>query len=539
MKRRMWLALVLTMVVAGAMIASVGCGGGGEAGGTLQLYIGDPSFIDPSQAFESEGITVINGLFDPLLRYDPLTLAVIPCVAESYDVSEDATVWTFHLKKGTTFHNGREVVAGDFKYAWERLCDPSMGNAYSYLPEMIEGYTEYFIDETADEMSGIKALDDYTLEVTMAEPFGEFDYVVAAAIMGPIPKEEVEGNEEGFGLMPIGNGPFMMTEPWAAGQYIKTVKYADYTTLDQPLIDGIDFNIYSDINTAWVDFQAGTLDWTQIPPGNVKASQETYGTSENGYTSNPGHQVELGEELAFYEMLMNNTDPLLENKDLRVAISLAINRQAICDTVYEGVRKPGTSCVPPGIEGYEADAFPYSHYDVEAAKAALERAGYPGGEGLPVIGLSFNSGAGHDELMQLVKSDLAAIGIETEFDTSDGPTYWDKAENGDYQIGRSGWLADYPTIDDFVTPLYLSTGFLNYCNYDNPEVDAGIREARTIVDKSERIKAYQEVVRTIGEDCPDLIIAVYAHSRVTSDRVHDLTYSAMGLIDYYSVWLEQ
>jgi len=533
----MWLALVLAVVMAGAVLAT-SCGGGASEGGTLQLYIGDPSFIDPSQAFESEGIQVDNALFDPLLRYDPDTLAIIPCVAESYEANDDATVWTFRLKKGTTFHNGREVVAGDFKYAWERLSDPGLAAGYGFLLEMVDGYDEYW-DGTADEISGIKVIDDYTLEVTMAESFAEFDYIVAFSDTAPIPQEEVEGQEEDFALMPIGNGPFMMTEPWEAGQYIKTVKYADYTTLDQPLVDGIDFMIYSDLNTAWIDFQAGTLDWTQIPPGNFQATAAQYGKAENGNTSNPGQQVQDGAELAIYELLLNNDDPILANKDVRIAISLAINRQAICDTVWEGVRKPASSVIPPGIEGYEANAFPYCKYDVEGAKDALERAGYPNGEGLPVIGLSFNSGAGHDEVMQLIKSDLAKIGIETEFDSSDAPTYWDKAENGEYQLGRSGWQCDYPTIDDYLVPLYLSTGFLNYANYNNPDVDAALRDARTILDKEERIAAYQEIVRTIGEDCPDTIIAVYAHSRVTSDRVHDLTYTAMGLLDLYSVWIEQ
>ncbi len=146
----------------------VGCGGGGgSAGGTLAIYIGDPSFIDPSQAFESEGIQVDNALFDPLLRYDPNTLEIIPCVAESYEANADATVWTFKLKKGTLFHNGREVVAGDFKYAWERLSDPDLASGYGFLLEMIKGYKDYW-DKKATEITGIKVVDDYTLEVTMA-----------------------------------------------------------------------------------------------------------------------------------------------------------------------------------------------------------------------------------------------------------------------------------------------------------------------------------------------------------------------------------
>ncbi len=537
MKRNVWFALVLALVLAGAVFAVAGCGGG-NAGGTMTVYIGDPSFIDPSQAFESEGIQVDNALFDPLLRYNPKTLALEPCVAESYEANAEGTVWTFKLKEGTKFHNGREVVAGDFKYAWERLSNPELAAGYSFLLSMIKGYQEYW-EKTATEISGIKVVDDYTLEVTMNEPFGEFDYIVAFSDTSPIPKEEVEGKEEQFALMPIGNGPFKMTEPWAASQYIKTVKFEDYTTLEKPKLDAVDFMIYSDLNTAWTDFQAGTLDWTVIPPGNYKTSTATYGIAADGYTHNPGEQVTNGTELAIYEVLFNMNDPVMQNKDLRIAISLAIDRQAICDTVWEGTRVPADSCIPPGIEGYEAGAFPYCKYDVEAAKAALVTAGYPNGEGLPTLKLTFNSGAGHDEIMQIIKSNLEVIGIMTEFDTSDGPTYWDKVENDQYQVARSGWQCDYPTMDDFVTPLYQSESPMNYCNYNNPAVDQAIADARAIVDKAERNKAYQAIVKTIGEDCPDTIVAVYAHQRVSSDRVHDLVYSAMGLLDLRTAWVDK
>jgi oligopeptide transport system substrate-binding protein len=539
MKKRIWFALVLALVLTGAVFAvSCGGGGGGSAGGTLAVYIGEPSFIDPSQAFESEGIQVDNALFDPLLRYDAKTLAIVPCVAESYEANADATVWTFHLKKGTKFHNGREVVAGDFKYAWERLSNPDLAAGYGFLLSMIKGYQDYW-DKKATEITGIKAVDDYTLEVTMNESFGEFDYIVAFNDTVPIPKEEVEGKAEAFALMPIGNGPFKMVEPMTVGQSVKVVKFEDYTTRAKPKLDGIDFKIYSDLNTAWTDFQAGTLDWTVIPPGNYKSATAQYGIAKDGYTANPGEQVQNGTELAIYEMLFNMNDPIMQNKDLRIAISLAINRQAICDTVYEGTRKPADSVIPPGIEGYEAGAFPYCKYDVEAAKAALTKAGYPGGAGLPTLKLTFNSGAGHDELMQLVKSDLQKIGINTEFDTSDGPTYWDKVSNDQFQVGRSGWSCDYPTMDDYVTPLYQSASAMNYCNYNNPEVDSAIKAARAIVDKAARIKAYQAIVKTIGEDCPDTILTVYAHERVTSARVHNLNYNALNLIDFVNVWIEQ
>jgi oligopeptide transport system substrate-binding protein len=550
MKKRVWLALVLAVVLAGIMVALAACGGGGEegtettvagdqpvAGGTLSIYIGEPSFLDPAMSFESEGIQVDNVLFDCLTKYDPLTLELLPSVAESWEGNADATVWTFTLKQGTKFHNGREVVAGDFKYGWERLSDPDLASNYGSFLAMIKGYEDYYAG-TATEITGIKALDDYTLEVTCTESCAELPFIVAFADCAPVPKEEVEGKEEAYALKPIGNGPFMMAEDWVAGQYIKVVRFEDYSGT-KPYIDGIDFKIYADINTAWTDFQAGTLDWTSIPPGNYKSSCATYGVSDDGFTSNPGKQVQNGPELSSYEVLFNCTDEIMSNVKLRRAISLCINRQAICDTVWEGARNPSDSIIPPGVPGYEEGQWQYCHYDLEAAEAMLADAGYPNGEGLPTLKLTFNTGAGHDDIMQLVKSDLEKIGIQSEFDTSDGPTYWAKIDDDQFQVGRSGWLADYPTMDDFLYPLFYSTGGCNFSNYNVPEIDQAITGARAVLDDAARITATQEVVRLIGDDCPEAVIATYAHLRVASSRVHNLIFSPCCLLDLVHCWISE
>jgi oligopeptide transport system substrate-binding protein len=513
-RKRFWLALVLALALSGAMFAAA-CGGdeggktpgveGAVPGGTLLMYIGEPSFIDPALAFESEGIKVDSALFEPLLNYNPLTLELELGVAESYESNEDATVWTFRLKQGTKFHNGREVVAEDFKYAWERLSNPDLASNYGSFLSMVKGYQEYY-DKAATEITGIKVVDDYTLEVTMGAPFGEFPYIVAFSDCSPVPKEEIEGKEEAWNLKPIGNGPFMMSEDWVAGQYIKVVQFPDYSGT-KAYVDGIDFKIYTDINTAWTDFQAGSLDWTQIPSGNYATSVATY--------------------------------PVMSNVHLRRAVSLAINRQAICDTVYEGIRSPADGIIPPGLPGYEPNMWQYNHYSVEEARAELEAAGYPNGEGLPTLKLTFNTGAGHDDLMQLVKADLDAVGIPTEFDTSDGPTYWSKVDADEYQIGRSGWIADYPTMDDFLYVLFYSTSPINFTNYNNPAVDQALDEARQIADTDARIAAYQAISKTIGDDCPEAVICPYAHHNVTSARVHNLVYSAMGLHNFTTCWISE
>lgn len=524
-----------TTTAAAAETTTTAAAGGPADGGTLIYEIGNPSFIEPTQAFESEGVEIVQAMFDSLVQFDFITSELKPDVATSWEANEDASVWTFHLGD-SMFSNGRAVTAADFKYAWERICNPVNESGISYHLSAIKGYDEMQAG-TATELSGVKAVDDKTLEVTLSYPFGEFEYVVGHPSLAPLPKEEVEKDPAAFAQQPIGNGPFMMEEPWVADQYVKVVKNPDYPGT-QPHVDGIEFKIFKDIETAYLEFQAGNVDFTQISSGNVQDALSTYGESDNGYTSNPGAQTLIGAETAIYYLLMNNEDELFKNPEVRKAVSLAINRQAICDVAYEGVRKPAGNFIPPGVVGYVEDAWPYSHYDVAAAKEHLAAAGYPDGQGFPTIKLSFNSGAGHEDVMALVQADLKAIGITAEFDTSDAPTYWDKAQNGEYQIGRSGWIADYPIIDNFVASNLISTSADNYARYKNTAVDDAIYAARQMTDVAARTKAYEDVVATIGEDCPVVPIDFYAHRRVGSERLHDFTYSPMGLSDFVSCWLE-
>ena len=352
-----------------------------------------------------------------------------------------------------------------------------------------------------------------------------------------MPKAAVEKDPTAFAAAPVGNGPFMMVGSWQHDQGIQVKAYAGYYG-KKPNIDGIDFKIFKDPETAFLEFKAGNLDWTQIPSGQVKATQTEFGTSDDGYTGNPGKQVMLGSELSIYYLVVNTTDPIMKNPDLRKAISLAINRQAIADTVYEGVRAPATSIIPPGIVGYEDGAFPYSKYDVEAAKAALTKAGYPGGAGLPEITLACNSGGGHEEVMALVQADLKAVGINVKTDFTEWAAYLKKLDDGTYQIGRLGWVADYPIIDNFIYPIFQSTSADNKSKYNNKAVDDAIQAARKITDESARVAAYQAIVKTVGEDAPVIPIVAYKHHHVTSARVYNLVYSPNGLLDFQSCYIK-
>lgn len=545
--RHLWLYMLVTLIIMGGLVTVAACGddestdttaagGGGDVakGGTINFYINEPAFIDPINLQESEGTQVGNALFDSLAAFDYATGALVPAAAESWEANEDATVWTFHLKDAK-FHNGRTVTAEDFKYAWDRISNPANESEISYHLAPVKGWLACQEGE-ATELEGVKVIDEKTLEVTLEYTFGDFEYVVGHPALAPIPQEEVEKDPAAFGDMPIGNGPLMMAEPWAHDQYIKVVRFDDYYGT-KTNVDGVDFRIFKDEETAFLEFKAGNLDFTTIPSGQEDAVKAEYGESADGLAVSPGAQALFGPETAIYFILLNNTMPPMDDPDVRRALSLAINRQAICDVVYQGAREPATGICPEGLFGYLPDQWAYSKYDVEQAKQMLEEAGYPNGEGLPEIVLSFNSGSGHEDVMALIQADLKAVGINSTFDGQEWAQYLDKLDEKSYMVGRLGWIADYPIMDNFLYPLFESGATDNYTGYSDPAVDQALLEARSILDGDERVARYQEIERMIGDAAPMIPINTYKHHHVGSDRVRDLIYSSQGLANLESAWI--
>ena len=560
-KFRSALAILAVAVLAAGVLGISGCtptktptgAGTGQPvkGGTLTYYIGTPAYIDPYNTQESEGTVVEAQVFDSLTRVDPKDpTKVLPAAADSWEPNKDATVWTFRLNKADKFSDGTPVTAKDFIYAWNRIVNPNTKNTATgkvdpstidYHLADVMGYDAVKAGK-ATSLSGLKAIDDYTLQVTLAKPFGDFEYVAQHPALAPVPQKYVEGGvtfqgkKVAFNDMPIGNGPFKLSEPWKQGQYIKVVASDTYYGT-KPLLAGVEFKIFKDPETAYTEFQAGTLDFTQIAEGQIKAAEAKYGVSADGYTVNPGKQVLLGPEMSTYYIVCNNKDKYLGSADLRKAISLAINRQAICAAIFEGTRQPADNIVPPPIAGYQTGVWADSKYDVAGAQAALAKAGYPGGKGLPTLKLSFNTGGGHEKIMQLVQADLAKIGIKTTFESSDFPTYLKELQGSNWQFGRLGWIADYPIMDNFLYPLFVPTATDDYSKYDNPAVTKALTAARSITDNSARVKAYQDANALIAATDPVIPLMFYKHHHVGSSRVHDLLYDGQGIPHLETTWL--
>ena len=518
--------------------ADEGAADGAVSGGTFNFYINNPVSIDPYNVQEDQGMQVCKCLFDALTTYDYATQQLVGKAATSWEANDDATEFTFHLVEGATFHNGDPVTAASFAYAWNRLVSPNTNpdnpSAVSYHLSMVDGYDDVLAGTDGAELN-IECPDDYTLVVHLNMSYADFPYVVSHLATAPIP-ESAASDLSAFTRAPVGNGAFQMQGEWMDGQYIQVVRNENYIGA-KAYVDGVNFMIISDPDTAFTEFEGGNLDYAQIPSGRISAVSQQYGESADGYTGNPGQQALLGEELSTYYLVCNNTDATLGNIHVRKAISYAINRQAICDVVFEGTRVPADGIVPPGINGYEAGSWEASQYDVDKANEELAAAKEELGTDSISIFLSCNSDGGHEDIMQLVQADLSAIGVTATIETTEWAAYLDMLQNLQYQIGRLGWVADYPILDNFIYPNFYTGVGDNRSGYSNPDVDAAIDAARSTVDDAERLAALQEVNRQIGEDFPVIPLMFYRHNYVVSGRVNNFYLDPMKLSDMAACWL--
>ena len=537
--RRHLLEAALAAGAVGAVGALAGCDDRGAATDEtdgpgyriLSYYLSEPACIDPYNVKEVEGLAVDTALFDPLLRWDWEAGAPAPLAAEELpEVSDDGLTYTFHLRSGMTFHNGDPVDAAAFKRGWERIASPDMAtpSEIGYHLSAVAGAAEMAAG-TADSIEGITCPDELTLQVRLTAPMADFPAVCCHPGLSAVPQAALD-DPATFLEQPIGNGPFMLDEPWQHNRYLSLSRFEGYYGA-APELDGIYFSILADPETAYAELQAGTLDIAPVPSGRIMEAVDAYGASDDGYTVTPGKRVLTGAELSTCFLNCNLADPVLADVDVRHAISCAINRLNIADALYEGTRRPADCIFPREVDDSDEDAWGFCAYDPDQANSLLD-ARYPrgadGSRGITLT-LSYNAGAGNEDLMSAIQADLERVGITVVQESIEWAAYLDQLSDRSYQLARGGWVADYPTMDSFLYPNFFSTAANNHTGYSNPEVDDALLAARQIEDEGERRAAYRAVCRTVGADMPVIPLVFYAHSTVGSEHVARFTLDAQSV----------
>ncbi|MHB8922068.1 MAG: ABC transporter substrate-binding protein [Thermoleophilia bacterium] len=403
----------LCLILLALLLVNSGCGSKSTAAFSY-AEISEPTSIDPALADEAVGINIVRYMFDGLVSYDAGTGEVNPAMAEKWETSDDATVFTFHLRKGVKFTNGREVTAKDFVYSWTRALEPATKSGMAMtIMEPIKGATA-LADGEATTLAGVEAVDDYTLKVTLDFPLAEFVTFLGHPVCSPVPQEEVEKADSNFSEAPIGNGPFRLREK-QPNDHITLEKNPDYYG-EQAKLDEVTVRIIPNPATAVAELKAGNLDAVKaIPAGQAEALKNS---SELKYFA---AQVN---ELGFLGLNLN-MDPWQDNVKLRQALNWAIDRPTIAEKVLQGQAQPADGIVPGAMPGHQQEAMPY-RYDKAKAQELLAEAGYPAGAGLPPLMLAYRMEGSAADVVQAIQANLADIGVKVELEGMESGAFLDK-----------------------------------------------------------------------------------------------------------------
>lgn len=556
--RKSWRSLMLLaalLVAAGLVFAACGeeeeATTGGEEGtpkpGGVYNYVlsANPVAIDAVGVQESEGWQIAHNVLEGLVTYvqdESGGMVAEPKIAESWEANEDATVWTFHLKKGVTFQApvSREVVAQDFVDSWNRATDPANGSYTSYVLAPIEGCTDSGYWEGKKGLTGVKAIDDSTLEVTLRYPFAEFPQTLGHPVASVTPVEYIEKvGAKAYNRKPVGTGPFIVKE-WKNNRYIDLVKNPDYwDTENAAYLDEVHCAIITESSTQWLEFQKGKTDYSTVPPGQVKTVEAMPEVKNGEWTAKAWPSLAV----YFYGFNMNNPvvgSPAGDNGlQIRKAMTLSADTQHVISSVGEGVPLPATGVVPEGIPGYKAGQSPYA-YDPEAAKEIVAGLGT-----LPTLRVWYNTDEGHQKIAEVLQAGWKAAGLDVELENFEWGTFLDKlakSQKGDEssaQIFRMGWIADYPSLDNFLYPLFHSSQSATmYTFYNNPKFDDLVVQARQTTDATQRTNLYLEAERLMLQDAPIIPIYYYRDFRVSNNRIGGFVHDPMAQTHFWKLWVK-
>jgi ABC-type transport system substrate-binding protein len=470
-----------------------------QGGDIVITYKDDIATLDPAIGYDWVNWSMIKSLYSRLMDYTPGTPDLIPSLAESFEVSADGMTYTFKLRKGVKFTNGRELVASDVQYSISRAVNPKTQGPGAGFFGAIAGYADVSGGK-AEMLSGIEAPDDHTVVFKLSRPDATFLHVLAVNFASVVPKEAVEAAGADFGKKPLGSGAFMLKE-WVIGQKMEFVRNPDYFMVNVPHIDKFTVEIGQDPLVALLRLQKGEVDIAGdgIPPAKfleVKNSPE-----------GPSMIVD-GEQLHTGYVTLNTKVKPFDNVKVRQAVNMAVNKDRIT-RLLNGRATAANQPLPPLMPGYDK-AYSGYDYDVEKAKALLAEAGLP--DGFETVLYSTNTDP-QPRVAQAIQQDLAAIGVKAELRSlaqsnviaaggteGEAPMIWS---------GGMAWIADFPDASNFYGPILGCSGAVqggwNWSWYCDPEMDKRAIAADSMSDPAkaaERTATWGKIFTDIMADAP-------------------------------------
>lgn len=494
--------------------------------GTVITYHGtEPeNALIPGHTTESGGVKVIAALFRGLVSYDPLDAHPENAVAESIETT-DSRVFTIRLKPGWTFHDGTPVTAHSFVDAWNYTAHgPHKMQASTFLAH-IEGFEEVSApDSRVLSMSGLVVDDEHTFTVTLSSSFAEFPVTLGCSAFFPLPQAFFD-DRASFEKHPIGNGAFRFISR-VPEESILLHRYSDYAGADMPHIDGLEFRIYASLDEAYHDVVADRLDYLDVTP---------YWALESGrYLDDLPNRTHDRTYLGIQTISFPLYDSRYSDPRVRQAISMSIDRAHLVDKIFQGHQVPADGLVPPAVSGrIDGQGGELCSYSPARAKELFHASGFEGD-----IELTSNIDSPNQPWMEEVCSSVsAALGVRCRFVPI--PTMGEFRRKLNAQqvtaIFRSGWIADYPSIENFLSPMFRTGATDNVGRYSNPAVDDLLAAADSAPTQEQAWQMYQQAERAILRDMPTIPIWHQSTLSAWSSRLRNVQPNPFRELDLYSV----
>lgn len=530
---------ILTVAALGGLFVA-GCGQGGfskrasEGKENVFRYpiVTNPTTLDPGLVRDGDTIDLLQQVYEGLVTWSEQN-EVVPLLAESWTLEDGGRSYVFKIKKGVKFHNGQELKAADFKWTWERNCDPKLKSptADQYMTEIV-GVQEV-VDGKAKEISGLTVLDDYTLKVTIDKPRPYFLGKMTYAVYFVLPSGSVSAQAEiSKPDQMIGTGAFKAAA-FTPEQLFVLNANPDYHG-GAPKVDRIERPVIKDPVTRLNKYKNGEVDLVMLERQDIPAIEKDGALKD--------HLVFFDRPSIYYVGMAPQKYAPFKDVRVRQAFAMAVDRDFIVNKALGGINHVANSVVPKGVLGYRESAKPLP-YDPARAKALLAEAGFPGGKGLPPIELTYREDRPDIRIVaEAVATQLKeTLGVNVTQKTMEWRAFLERQDAGELQFFHMRWAADYLDPQNFLS-FMLATypyGPENKMGYSNPTFDALVKRADEELDKDKRLAIYAEAEDLVLKDGPWIPIYFQRDAELINPKVKGLRESLFGHLPHTTVELVQ
>ncbi|MFA5355052.1 MAG: ABC transporter substrate-binding protein [Thermodesulfovibrionales bacterium] len=477
---------VFIILIIHALLLS--CSSSDRIDGYLYLRLNaNPSTLDPALITDLSGGSIAAKLFNGLVKLDE-TMEIVPDIAENWLLSADGTTYTFYLRKGVFFSNGREVTAQDFKYSFERIMTAGTKSPNTWMLHQVDGARE-FREGLQKEIAGIRAPERFIIEIHLVKPFSPFLGMLTIPAASVVPLEEVQRRGGEFSAHPVGTGPFVL-KSWNQNTELVLEKNKNYF-LEKSILKGIVYKVVPEDLTAVTEFELGNLDLLSLPAS-------AYGR----FSEDPKWKASLIslQGLNTYYLGLNTSRPPFDDREVRRAVASALDRKRIMDTFFEGRGRLALGAVPDLLRQWDlSQTLP--PYDPVKARQVIKEKGLGGKR----VVMYLTTDQEVMDLAEIIQSYLKDIGIIMEIKPLEWTTYKEAVNKGEADLFWLSWWADYPDGENFLFPLFHSSNIGpagNRTRYRNPSVDGWIEKGRSARLKAEKAFFFRQAEEQVMDDCP-------------------------------------